>query len=335
MRPKRKAGGQITGDEAVSIVKRLLPLHWTIREYHPDFGLDLAIELFEEPKAVRGGNITSDALGEHIFVQVKGARSLKVKSLKLFPILNVEKFSGPSRAEPAADINAVQMDVISFALETSELVTIQRMGSAVPVLLVLVDTGSKRAFFVCLNDYLDKVILPIDPNYATRKSKTIHVPQRNEITDTPQGLVPLRFYGKRAKLMAAFQKFSYQKKEIEYTRDSDLLRVAQHFATIDLRYDFWDSTEFWFAIHHYHQGLLNIVKTGFPSLMKRSNNIADISELEGSIWTNDEMEPRSLSEIMNIMEMRSFWEQLANLGMVYEEVCREWFLPTHFSAISS
>jgi hypothetical protein len=75
MRPKSEAEAQVIGDEAVAILRFLLPAHWALREYHPDFGLDLALELFDEPRADSKGYITSDALAEHIFFQVKGCEA--------------------------------------------------------------------------------------------------------------------------------------------------------------------------------------------------------------------------------------------------------------------
>jgi hypothetical protein len=67
--------------------------------------------------------------------------------------------------------------------------------------------------------------------------------KKNEITNEERDNVPLRFYAKRAKLMAAFQKFAYQKNELDYTNNVHLKEAATHFANILLRYDFWKSCE--------------------------------------------------------------------------------------------
>jgi len=334
MRPKRKAEAQIIGDEAVAVLRMLLPRHFTLREYHPDFGLDLAVELFDDPRADLNGYITSDALGEHIFFQVKGMESVELHALALSPRLNVEKYAS-STHNLSDGVDPVSINTIAFQLETPELITVQRMGSTVPVLLVLVDVKSRRAFFVCLNDYIDKIILPTDPEYGQKKSKVVHVPEKNEIIDTPTALVPLRFYGKRAKLMAAFQKFAYQKNELDYTSDADLVSVARHFAQVNLRYDFWTSSDFWFAITHAHRGLANFLRDGHPGQTWRSPDVAERTQKEGSVWTNDEMTSFTLSEALDLQDIRTLWSQLANLGRIYEEICREWFLPTYLGITSS
>ena len=320
------------GDEAVSILRSLLPTHWTIREYHPDFGLDLAVELFDEPKPGSRGIVTSDALGEHIFLQVKGTEQLESRSLLVRPQSNVEKVVSPSGEAQKDRSSAMTMQTYSFTLETSELLTVQRMGAAIPVLLVLVDVPSGRAFFVCLNDYIEKIILPKDPEFADRKSKVIHVPMLNQISDTRDALFPLRFYGKRAKLMAAFQKFSYQEHELQYTTDGALTETARHFAEIDLRYDFWLSLNSWLPLSEAHQGLLDIRRHAIPDARHRSPLFAEQSLKEGAIWTADGILTVTLSQAMDIMAIRSLWSRLGNLGRLHEEICREWFLPTYRAA---
>lgn len=78
------------------------------------------------------------------------------------------------------------------------------MGIAVPVLLVIADLATQRCSFVCLNDYIDKILIPRFKNYRDKQSRTIHIPIYNEIR-TDHGLVALRWYAKRPKLLAAFQ----------------------------------------------------------------------------------------------------------------------------------
>jgi len=113
------------------------------------------------------------------------------------------------------------------------------MGAALPVLLVLVDVSQRRSFFVCLTDYVDKIILPENVDYAKRRMKTIHVPERNEITATH--LETPRYYATRPKLYAAFQKFGYQDHELQYVEDDNLLETCERFARFLLRSDVWHS----------------------------------------------------------------------------------------------
>ncbi|OAD23605.1 hypothetical protein THIOM_000555 [Candidatus Thiomargarita nelsonii] len=108
----------------------------------------------------------------------------------------------------------VEIPVAKFQLDMSDILTIQSIGVAIPVLLILVDTNTEKAFFICLNDYIDKVLIPEYPSYASKGSKIIYIPTANEIADEEDALVPLRAYGKRSKMYGAFALFGYQMKEI-------------------------------------------------------------------------------------------------------------------------
>src|SRR5690606_22596816 len=94
--------------------------------------------------------------------------------------------------------------------------TIQSLGGSVPVLLFVVDIETKEVYFVCLNDYIDKIILRKVPNYAEQESLTITIPILNKLSNQDISNNALKFYGKRAKLLAAFSKFSFQKNEIKH-----------------------------------------------------------------------------------------------------------------------
>lgn len=133
-RSKRKVPSHITDEEANRILRAALPAYWSIRDYKPDYGIDLAIELFDQAS---GSGDKFDTLGEHLFVQVKGAKRLEFHGIK--ENLRPNDKRGPQ-----------QLSVIKFQIETPELVRVQRMGPALPVLLVLIETSSGRIFFVSL-----------------------------------------------------------------------------------------------------------------------------------------------------------------------------------------
>jgi hypothetical protein len=100
--------------------------------------------------------------------------------------------------------------VLKLNLDTAELMTVEAMGAALPVLLFVVALDTERVFYVCLNDYIDKVLLPDNPDYKSQESKIICIPIRNEITADEASLIPLRHYATRPKLYAAFTRFTYQ-----------------------------------------------------------------------------------------------------------------------------
>lgn len=177
VRSKRKSESQVIGEEGIRIVKGLLPAHWTPREYRPDFGIDLAIELFEQSGHDRFGRAVYDTLGEHLFLQVKSCEVLRPAQVRIQNRPNVELVDPHTPCEKDSDKAIVP--VFPFQMETPELVTVQRMSAAVPVLLALVDVPAERAYFVCLNDYIDKIILPVCPDYSEQKSKVVYVPECN------------------------------------------------------------------------------------------------------------------------------------------------------------
>ncbi len=60
---KKRTLQHIKGENGVDILKKFFPEEWVIREYIPDYGIDLSVELFTPYDT---GFITS---GEHIFFQ--------------------------------------------------------------------------------------------------------------------------------------------------------------------------------------------------------------------------------------------------------------------------
>jgi len=112
-----------------------------------------------------------------VFVQLKTVASPRPAPLSVYERGNVEKaVELLDRSQKIASI-----DTYRFQLETSELVTVERMGIGVPVLLVIADLTAKRCSFVCLNDYIDKILVPRHEDYRVKASRMIHVPVRNEI----------------------------------------------------------------------------------------------------------------------------------------------------------
>ena len=44
---KRRVTQHIMEDESLKLVQKILPKEWVIRDYKPDYGIDISIELFE------------------------------------------------------------------------------------------------------------------------------------------------------------------------------------------------------------------------------------------------------------------------------------------------
>lgn len=308
---KQRAEQHLIDQEGERLLRSKLPRHWILREYRPDYGLDFTVEAFRTGQAVKDRPTTYETLGEHVFVQLKSVATPEVKPLSVFNRRNVEKAPETlNRTDKVADI-----DTYRFQLETSELITVERMGIGVPVLLVIADLSTERCSFVCLNDYIDKILILRHEDYRVKDSRTIHVPIDNEI-GTELGLVALRWYAKRPKLLAAFQRFTYQYSELQWAEEGDWRGLANIFARRIASYDFWDDTEMCWPIGHIAARLKRFIETGQPGFLKASEEIPDGFE---------ETEMNAHLEKLDVFEL---WRQLSLLPKTCEDVWREWFLPT-------
>lgn len=327
-------------DESLKLIRNVLPKEWVIRDYKPDYGIDISIELFEPVE-----NTTSfDTLGEWFFAQVKSVQKTNIKTIKVYSRGNVEKSELKTDKK-----DFLTIDVIPFQIDTDELLTIQAMGAGVPVLLILATLDTNKLYFVCLNDLLDKCIIPEDRNFDAKKTKTIHIPVKNEITKDGILLGSIKFLAKRPKLYAAFSKFTYQKGEIESVISSfSLLSVSNivqssdldmliHFINIIKRYDFWKTTNMWTVIRDCYNKILKIEQV--LKCIKNDGALPKELILHGHKWvTENELSEFGQDELllfMFISEIQILWSNLTNLNDMYEEICREWFLPTYLAQLMS
>jgi hypothetical protein len=292
-------------EKSYSVLRRLLPCEWVIHEYKPDYGIDYAVEIFKAaPSDGAPHMLQYETLGETFYVQLKSTSSCAISSMSVVDRFNVEKTPLKRFEDTRSDIQ-----IIKHSIDSSFLQTVESMGVAVPVVLVLVCIDTGRAFFLCVNDYIDKVLTPEVPRWQEQSSCTLRIPILNEITDSPDSLVPLRFFGKRAKFYAAFSRFAYQKEIYEQT---DNVAYVRHFIDRLLRYDFWNESSFWAAIDDTYDEILQIDK-----------------ELKAYTWVEEE------GRTMMHVKIYRLWHRLANLNHMFEENCREWFLPTYQGNSSS
>ncbi len=323
---KQQSEQHLIDAEGQQLLRSCLPRHWVLREYRPDYGLDFALEIFAPAKQGKHFK-TYETLGEHLFIQLKSVASSEVRPLKLYGRMNVEK----AREVLNKDDLVGEIDTVRFQLDTSELVTVERMGVAVPVLLVVADLSRKECFFVCLNDYIDKILIPRHPNYRDKATRTIHVPVSNEIGSEALGQVALRWYAKRPKLFAAFQRFVFQQAELTSSWQSpNGLLMARYFAERIASYDFWDDTEMWRVIPYYGAAVRRFLETGSPGLMK-----IDEEAITREIAKGDKRLAQIIIEQSKRSQVPELWRLLSMLPQSYEDICREWFLPTGLGMAAS
>jgi uncharacterized protein DUF4365 len=301
-RRKRRSFQQIMEDDSGKMLRAVLPPEWVIHGYAPDYGVDGTVEVFE---FVDEDGRYAETLGEMFLFQLKSVGTCDVQPLQLHPRYNVEK--GPYRR---TDGDPVDVEVIAFQLDTDELLTIEGIGSGLVVCLFLVCLDSGRVFFVNLTDYVDKILTPESPDWRDQRSKVIHVPVLNELTPRTPLLDALRFYGARPKLMGAFAKIHFQWAELGHGRlehaPDAWHAMAAHFVETLLRLDVWDQPA-WALLTEGHE------------------------QLEAVRGYLGETDPSSVDQAAVV----DLWFRLDTIARTWEEVAREWGLPTQLGHISS
>jgi hypothetical protein len=311
---KKRPDQHIIDQDGQQLLREKLPKAWLLREYRPDYGLDFTVEVFKTLQPIEGKRTVHETLGEHFFAQLKSIDEPVIKPLTIYGRGNVEK------ARERLDIKdeVATIDTYRFQLEMPELVTIERMGIGIPVLLIIADLKARRCSFVCLNDYIDKILIPRHDDYRMKSSRTIHVPVGNEI-GSPKGLVALRWYAKRAKLLAAFQRFTYQFSEMGRAIDGNWDELSHYFGQRIAQYDFWDDTEMCEPIPYHAAGLRRFLAEGQPGYLQRVTDTA--SGMSPEKWRK--------------ADIYELWRSLSLLPKTYEDVWREWFLPTALGHLAS
>lgn len=315
---KQRNKAQVIGDKAVRLLNDLFPNEWVSREYTPDYGIDLAVELFEK------NNNNYITTGEHVYFQVKGTDHLRKGKLKIYERKNVEK---------AYEVynRYVEIDVVKFSIDTSLLGTVEKMGSAVPVLLTVIDVQNEEAYFVCLNDYIEKIIIPTNPNYMHQKTLLVNIPVTNKIKASSD-VLPIRWYAKRAKLFALFSKINYQNHELEYFDDETIATDILHFAKIIRRSDAWSASKYFGPLRMVQDELDYFLDKGtIPAAEKVIKYYKDLGEdIDKECWETNYCSYKELSLVdsQNAMHIRCLWEKICNCGFILEDLAKEWFLPT-------
>lgn len=312
----------INGESGVEMLKEIFPKEWVVREYSPDYGIDLDVELFEKIDEKK-----YKTLGEHIFVQVKGTDNIVKKEINVYSCMNVEKEICVNKSDLS------KMLVVQYSIDTDLLSTVEQMGSAVPVLLCVVDLKDKEAFFVCLNDYIEKILIPQNPVYYEQDSVTINVPIRNKV-NSEEGRYIIESYGKRAKLYAFFNKVNYQLKELDYSDDAMLEQITEHFLKIICRLDVWSATKYFPALEMVKEEIDYYLENGNTKMgdMTIRNMIERGEDVDSEIWEGTYcLGEQSFRRINKVQAIHTLWKQMSNVSGIFEEISKEAFLPSKFA----
>ena len=298
IRPKQ----HIIGDEAVKILQcEIIPKEWIVHEMNPDYGIDLDVELFE---SVDSQCIT---LGEHIFMQVKGVEEPKFGKVK---------------------INEYAVEVIKHSLEVSEIALVERMGSAFPVLLIVVDISNGKAYQICLNDYIKKVLPIKNPDYHNQKTVTIYIPVKNEITK--DNIDILRWYGKRIKLYSMFHEMLSDLEDLKYMPLKERVYKGRKLVDRYTTYDLLKTKNVWDGVNTLRDTLFAMKQNDY--ILPEAINLLKRITGRHNPWTNAEMESVEGEKIDAYLYGQEYSIEIlsstiTNLSGYFETYCREWFLP--------
>lgn len=314
---KKRTDSHIIGEIGVNILKSKLPVEWVTREYHPDYGIDLSVEIFERKELC----VTK---GAHLFIQVKTSEEFERFNLRILNRSNVEL---PPQVVKKAEYC---MEVIRYNLDTDFLFTVERMGSGVPVLLCLVEVKTQEVFFVCLSDYIEKILIH-DKDYISQKSKTVYVPAENILDEN--GFEILEWYAKRPRLYALFNKIHYQNNVLQHVDQYELTKYIDHFIRIIRRFDVWEEPLYISYMKQAESEIDYYLEHGITELEDKNIKSKQDSgeDVDSEIWEATYCNPNrevSFREAQKVQGLHRLWTQLSDLGDYFEDMCKEWFLPT-------
>lgn len=299
---------------AIQFLQNIFPVEWVARTIQPDYGIDLDLELFDYE------NDQCVTLGEHVFLQVKGTTNPTYSQCHLF---------GNAREAAAFGDPNTKIDVINYSLEVPMLNLVERMGSSLPVLLVVVDLKSTNAYYICLNDYIRHVLPHQAPDYRTQGHVTIHIPKENILSEDD-----LRWYGKRVKVCSLMQEILAAKDDSCYARGVDLVESMRSLVNRIQSNDAWNARSHWGFMLVLYRKLQELITNGMYD--QEGENWAKLGVPNSDDWKNTTLyvgsEERLESGLICAQESSClrFLDLCSAMVSSFENDARHWGLPTYF-----
>lgn len=323
---KQRADAHLSEGASEVIVAKRLPAEWVIRKLHPDYGVDISIEVFERI------SLRIPTMGKFLFVQLKSTSSLDTATIKIRGRVNVEK--ARDRQDGAIDY---EVDIVKYVVDSDTIDNARLMGPSTPLLLFVVDVANDEVYYVCLTDYYDKILEPRGFDCSKQNSVTIHIPKSNRLSD-PRSIEVMRFFAARAKLYALFNLAQFQYWESrsfleDWSNRENLqeleanFRIVERFARRLRAMPIWDRPTIWGPVRHHKDRLDRIIREVDLDVLGRI--VDGIKEFR----SGDTQGLKPLVEFAQLCVLA--WEQFSAVGRIFEDVVREWFLPTALGQLGS
>lgn len=230
--------------QSENLFRRILPDNYLLRKYPMDFGIDFDLELFER----EGKYFVTQ--GEHILIQLKTSKRLKHKKIKPIDFRHEDEY----------------IDVIVFRIELSFIKLVERMGDALPVLLVLVDLENNEIYYLCINDYIHYTMQKINENIDNKKSINLYIPVSNKLNFEQSGIFPIQFYGKRSKLISFCNRIQIIAKDFEYCSNiKEIQNLIVKTVNWCLSLDIWTIESKIPALHYFFEEIKSVKQNNYIS----------------------------------------------------------------------
>ena len=236
---KIRDNNHIIEEKSLLFLKTLFPIEWVHRKMEPDYGIDIDLELFDYEDGI------CVTLGEHVFLQVKGTESPEYTTIT--PV--------GEQLYTKKELDDKQISVLKFVIDVPLLKLVERMGSAIPVLLVIVDINKQVAYYVCLNDYVRNVLPYRTRDYKKQDTVTIYIPKENVLNP---GVAS--WYGKRTKLYGLFQELLTLADNVRPYNEGHKVQTVEQRLKMIADSDAWSICKYWPALEELHKQLKKMLE---------------------------------------------------------------------------
>ena len=297
--------------KSLLFLQSVLPIEWVQRKMEPDYGIDIDLELFEHEDGV------CVTLGEHVFFQVKGTEYPEFATIK--PI--------GEQLYTKKELEEKKLPVLKFVVDVPLLKLVERMGSAIPVLLVVVDIKEQVAYYACLNDYVHNVLLYRANDYREQDSITIYIPKENVLKPDV-----VSWYGKRAKLYGLFQELLTLSDNVQYLNANHKVGVMKRHLEKIVKSDAWSVCKRWMALEELRKQLEDMLKSDMVNEAGKRmlDRLVEKGEDPSSKVVQYGSEPTQISALLasQAISCDTFLDQAKAVGAIFENHIRHMGLPT-------